>query len=222
MDLATVDHLLTTTRSVPEAARLRPSPCRRRPWSAASISPCRHRRARTRRAGMFMVITDPQKRAGIAEPVSQCLRSLSRHAGAWRADEGRRSAFQTNDAHRRVRGVSDGRECMRRRCWSWPALKDASRRPGCSPKRRCMAPSCPPCGHSCSRCAAAAFGSAWTTLHLMYEKEAAQLLGIPDHITQAALLPGRLLHRHRLQTREAPAAPRSHLLGPLGARRSDK
>jgi nitroreductase len=32
-------------------------------------------------------------------------------------------------------------------------------------------------------------GSAWTTIHLMFEKEAAALLGIPDHVTQAALLP---------------------------------
>ncbi|MFQ5934443.1 MAG: nitroreductase family protein [Dehalococcoidia bacterium] len=32
-------------------------------------------------------------------------------------------------------------------------------------------------------------GSAWTTLHLPYEKEAAKLLGIPKDITQAALLP---------------------------------
>jgi nitroreductase len=32
-------------------------------------------------------------------------------------------------------------------------------------------------------------GSAWTTLHLPYEKEAAQILGIPANITQAALLP---------------------------------
>jgi nitroreductase len=32
-------------------------------------------------------------------------------------------------------------------------------------------------------------GSAWTTLHLMYEKEAATLLGIPATVTQAALLP---------------------------------
>jgi len=32
-------------------------------------------------------------------------------------------------------------------------------------------------------------GSAWTTIHLMYEKEAAAILGIPDHFTQAALLP---------------------------------
>lgn len=32
-------------------------------------------------------------------------------------------------------------------------------------------------------------GSAWTTIHLMHEKEAASLLGIPEHWTQAALLP---------------------------------
>ena len=31
--------------------------------------------------------------------------------------------------------------------------------------------------------------SAWTTLHLQYEREVAALLGIPDNYTQAALLP---------------------------------
>jgi nitroreductase len=32
-------------------------------------------------------------------------------------------------------------------------------------------------------------GSAWTTLHLIYEAEAAALLGIPESITQGVLLP---------------------------------
>lgn len=32
-------------------------------------------------------------------------------------------------------------------------------------------------------------GSAWTTIHLMFEQEAAAILGIPSHVTQAALLP---------------------------------
>ncbi len=32
-------------------------------------------------------------------------------------------------------------------------------------------------------------GSAWTTLHLRYEREAAELLGIPDTVTQTALIP---------------------------------
>ena len=32
-------------------------------------------------------------------------------------------------------------------------------------------------------------GAAWTTLHLRYEKEIGELLGIPEEVTQAALLP---------------------------------
>jgi nitroreductase len=32
-------------------------------------------------------------------------------------------------------------------------------------------------------------GTAWTTLHLMFEAQAAALLGIPDHFTQCALFP---------------------------------
>jgi hypothetical protein len=32
-------------------------------------------------------------------------------------------------------------------------------------------------------------GAALTTLHLQYEKEVAAILGIPDAVTQAALLP---------------------------------
>ena len=32
-------------------------------------------------------------------------------------------------------------------------------------------------------------GSAWTTLHLMWEAEVADILGIPEHVMQVALLP---------------------------------
>ena len=32
-------------------------------------------------------------------------------------------------------------------------------------------------------------GSVWTTLHLAHEREVAELLGIPDNVTQVALLP---------------------------------
>jgi nitroreductase len=32
-------------------------------------------------------------------------------------------------------------------------------------------------------------GSAWTTLHLMFEQDAAKILGIPETVTQTALLP---------------------------------
>ena len=32
-------------------------------------------------------------------------------------------------------------------------------------------------------------GSAWTTFHLYHEQQVAELLGIPDTVTQVALLP---------------------------------
>jgi len=46
-------------------------------------------------------------------------------------------------------------------------------------------------------------GSVWTTLHLSDEKAVAELLGIPDHVTQAALFPGRPHRRNRPRTGEA-------------------
>ena len=36
---------------------------------------------------------------------------------------------------------------------------------------------------------AVTLGTAWTTLHLKYEKEAADILGLPDNVHQAALIP---------------------------------
>lgn len=54
-------------------------------------------------------------------------------------------------------------------------------------------------------------GSAWTTLHLRYEKEAAALLGIPDTITQAALLPVAYLKNTNLKpAKRLPAAERTY------------
>jgi nitroreductase len=38
-------------------------------------------------------------------------------------------------------------------------------------------------------CRAFTLGTAWTTLHLKYEKEAAEILGLPDNVHQAALIP---------------------------------
>lgn len=38
-------------------------------------------------------------------------------------------------------------------------------------------------------CRAFTLGTAWTTLHLKYEKEAAKILGLPDNVHQAALIP---------------------------------
>jgi nitroreductase len=47
--------------------------------------------------------------------------------------------------------------------------------------------------------------SAWTTLHLAYEQEAAELLGIPDTVTQCALIP--VAHHHGDDFRPASRRP---------------
>src|ERR1700759_3127237 len=38
-------------------------------------------------------------------------------------------------------------------------------------------------------CRSRELGTAWTTLHLTYEKEAADILGLPDHVRQGVLIP---------------------------------
>jgi len=48
-------------------------------------------------------------------------------------------------------------------------------------------------------------GSAWTTLHLAYEKEVAELLGIPETVRQGVLLP--VAYTKGTDFRPAPRAP---------------
>lgn len=52
--------------------------------------------------------------------------------------------------------------------------------------------------------------SAWTTLHLAYEQEVADLLGLPAHVRQAALLP--VAHPIGDQFRRAARAPLDQVL----------
>ena len=56
-------------------------------------------------------------------------------------------------------------------------------------------------------------GSAWTTLHLNYEKEVGDALGVPTTVTQAALLPVAYYTGDRLQAGTAPRRRRADLLG---------
>jgi nitroreductase len=54
-------------------------------------------------------------------------------------------------------------------------------------------------------------GSAWTTLHLIHEKEAAQALGIPENITQAVLIPVAYYTGTDFQpAKRLPARERTH------------
>ena len=47
----------------------------------------------------------------------------------------------------------------------------------------------PRCGATASPHARAGLGTVWTTLHLPYEREVGDALGIPDTVTQLACIP---------------------------------
>ena len=58
-------------------------------------------------------------------------------------------------------------------------------------------------------------GSAWTTLHLEYEREVGELLDIPDDGHPGRPAPGRPLHGRGLQAGAATPRRGDHILGQL-------
>ncbi len=63
-------------------------------------------------------------------------------------------------------------------------------------------------------------GSCWTTLHLRFECEVAELLGVPDDVTQTVLLPvARFTGETFKSAKRLPAAEQTHWNG-WGQRRS--
>ena len=60
-------------------------------------------------------------------------------------------------------------------------------------------------------------GSVFTTLHLAYEREAGEILGIPETVTQAALIPVAYTIGNDFQPGEAPRDREDHLLERLEA-----
>jgi nitroreductase len=61
----------------------------------------------------------------------------------------------------------------------------------------------------CLAARARGLGTCWTTLHVFYEQEAAEVLGIPENVVQGALIPVAYTKGIRLQAR-ASSRPRSH------------
>jgi nitroreductase len=188
MDLTTVDTLLTTTRTVRKRLDFT------RPVEQEIIQRCieiavQAPTGSNRQNWHFLVITDPDKRARIAELYRQ---SFEAYVGPQRTKLAGESKTETqaSQTHR----VLDSATYLAQNMQHVPVLILAciERRPkGASPRVQA--------GHYGSILPAAwslmlalrarGLGAAWTTLHLRYEKQVAQLLGIPDDVTQAVLLP---------------------------------
>lgn len=185
MDRKSVDHVLTTTRSVRKRLDLT------RPVEPEIILECieialQAPTGSNAQGWHFMVVTDAEKRATIAEYYRQAWDSYKRQSRGG-ISPGQKDPNQM----RRVLSSADYLAehmhevpvlvipCYTGRVENAPQVRQAS-----------LYGSILPAAWSLMLALRArGLGSSWTTLHLYYEKVIAELLGIPDDVTQTALLP---------------------------------
>ncbi len=208
MDLSTVDHLLTTTRSVKKRLDLS------RQVGREVIEECLEIATQAPVGGNipnyhFMVLTDPVKKWELAELYrkfyyenyvprreKQEVPFPEREAKFW--DVTNHLAEHLHEAPVHVI------PCIEGRFENGPLLAQASK----------YGQILPAAWSFMLALRARGLGSCWTTLHLGYEKEAAELLGIPDDITQAALIPVAYFTGEDFRpARRIPAKERTHWNG---------
>ena len=180
MDLATVDHLLTTTRSVRKRLDLT------RPVEREVIERCLEIAIQApsgsdRQKWHFVVITDPALRQGIAELYRKSFNAY-------------RASAPTSGPGMPRQALRDSSNYLAEHFHEVPALvlfcyEGRAEQAGPAAQAGLYGSILPAAWSFMLALRARGIGSAWTTLHLHYEQEAAQLLGLPANITQAALIP---------------------------------
>jgi nitroreductase len=180
MDLATVDHLLTTTRSVRQRLDLI------RPVEPEIIQKCldiaiQAPTGGNRQGYHFVVVTDADKRAGVADLYRKAFYETwtpQRKEDVQQRDPRNLASYFYLAEHLHEVPVHII-PCIEGRLVGTDLFAQASSYGGILPTAWSLM----------LALRARGVGSAWTTVHLKYAQEAAELLGIPDSITQAALLP---------------------------------
>ena len=182
LDLESIDHALTTTRSVRKRLDLG------RPVEPEIIERCidiavQAPIASNQPTYHFLVVTDPGKRAAVA---SWYLRSFDVYAQSApdreyvfvdKAELVRSSARYLADHMHEVPVLVI--PCVDGRVDGAPVARVAS----------VYGSILPAAWSFMIALRSRGLGSAWTTLHLVHEKEVAELLSIPDGVTQTALIP---------------------------------
>jgi len=182
LDLRSVDTLLTTTRAVRRRLDLD------RPVDPGVISECLELAVQAPTGGneqgwRWLVVTDPQIKAGLA--------AIYRWADGGRferrAERTRESDPQT---HRVYTSAAHLRDVLERvPVLVVPCLSGRVRTDMTVEAASFYGSILPAVWSFMLALRSRGLGSAWTTLHLAGEAEAARLLGIPDDFTQVALIP---------------------------------
>jgi len=180
MDTAVTDHLLSTTRAVRRRLDLE------RPVEPSVILECLRLAVQAPTAAntqtwRWVVVTDPDKRAGLARMYAESGLDYLRTAAAGAEDPQTRRVYESAVylAEMLDRVPVHVIPCIEGRLERAPTLRSAS----------FYGSILPAVWSFMLALRSRGLGSVWTTLHLSKEKEAAALLGIPDDITQVALLP---------------------------------
>jgi nitroreductase len=180
MDTTVTDHLLSTTRAVRRRLDLE------RPVEPSVILEClrlavQAPTAANRQTWRWVVVTDPDKRAGLARMYAESGLEYLRAAAASTEDPQTRRVYESAVYLAEVldRVPVHVIPCIEGRLENAPTLRAAS----------FYGSILPAVWSFMLALRSRGLGSVWTTLHLSQEKEAAALLGIPDDITQVALLP---------------------------------
>jgi nitroreductase len=212
MDLATVDHLLTTTRSVRRRLDLA------RPVEPELIERCLELATQAptgsnQQGWHFVVITDPALRLGIAELYRK---SYARYRGSEPADPADPNSRVINSADYLAKHFHEV-PVLVLFCYEGRVERSIPAR-----QAGLYGSILPAAWSFMLALRARGLGAAWTTLHLEYEQEAAQLLGLPPTLTQAALLPVAYYTGDDFQpAKRVSAAERTSWNG-WGKRRSDE
>ncbi len=202
MDLATVDKLLTTTRTVRRRLDFT------RPVDPDIIQTCLEIAIQAPTGGNipryhFIVLTDAAKRTGLAALYKRAY--LEAYAPQ-RQEEVRRSDPRLIESATYLAEHMHEVPVLIVPCVEAPHVQGTG--PGA------YASILPATWSLMLALRARGVGSAWTTLHLRYEQEAAVLLGIPEHIRQAALLPVAYYTGHDFKpAKRVPARERTYWNG---------
>ena len=188
MDLATVDHLLSTTRSVRKRLDLA------RPVERTVLEECLHLALQApsgsnRQGWHFLLVTDPAKRATIAGYYRQAFKQ---YLGAVQPEalEPLRATAAAGKGSRVLKSASYlSRHLHEVPVHVIPCIEGRVESAGVMAQASLYGSILPAAWSLMLALRSRGLGSVWTTVHLAYETEIATLLGIPPTITQAALLP---------------------------------
>jgi nitroreductase len=188
MDIAAADVLLTTTRSVRKRLDLR------RPVDPAVIERCieialQAPTGSNMQGWHFVVVTDAAKRAGLARLYKRAFELYTSGQVPGRA------ALPADDPRAaQLPRILDSATYLAEHLHEVPVhvipcIDGRVEEAGPLAQASVYGSILPAAWSFMLAARARGLGSAWTTLHIMFEKEAADILGIPATVTQAALLP---------------------------------